>query len=216
MASDATSESELPWTVGQPGVSEKDKCTLYFIITKSLSCVPLSVTPGSCSPPGSSVHEISQARMLKWVAISYPRGSSRSGNRTRHLQHWQAESLGWWWCSVAQLYLTLCDPTDCSTPGFPVLHHLPEFAQTHVHWVSDAIQPSHPLLSPSPPVLNPSQHQGLGTGIILKKKRETGKEGRVVRRQEGRKKWVSPADKSPKFGWSWKRPRGRRWHLRSC
>ena len=49
----------------------------------------------------------------------------------------------------------------CSTSGSPVLHHLPKFAQTHVHWVSDAIQPSHPLLSPSPPALNLSQHQGL-------------------------------------------------------
>ena len=48
---------------------------------------------------------------------------------------------------------------DCSTPGFPVLHHLPELAQTHVHWVSDAIQPSHPLSSPSPPVFSRSQHQ---------------------------------------------------------
>ena len=50
---------------------------------------------------------------------------------------------------------------DCSMPGFPVLHHLPEFAQTHVHWVSDAIQPSHPLSSPSPPAFNRSHHQGL-------------------------------------------------------
>ena len=50
---------------------------------------------------------------------------------------------------------------DCSTPGFPVLHYLPELAQTHVHWVGDAIQPSHPLLSPSPSALNLSQHQGL-------------------------------------------------------
>ena len=50
---------------------------------------------------------------------------------------------------------------DCSTPGFPVHHQLPELTQTHVHWVSDAIQPSHPLLSPSPPVFNLSQHQGL-------------------------------------------------------
>ena len=57
--------------------------------------------------------------------------------------------------------LTLCDPLDCSLPGFPVLHHLPEFAQTHVHWVGDVIQPSHPLSSPSPPALNLSQHQGL-------------------------------------------------------
>ena len=53
--------------------------------------------------------------------------------------------------SVAQLCLALCSPMDCSTPGFPVLHHLLELAQTHVHWVSDAIQPSHPLSSPSPP-----------------------------------------------------------------
>ena len=48
-------------------------------------------------------------------------------------------------CSIAKLYPTFCDPMDCSTPGFPVLHCLPEFAQTHVHGVSDAIQPSHPL-----------------------------------------------------------------------
>ena len=52
-------------------------------------------------------------------------------------------------------------PMDCSTPGFPVLHHLPEFAQTHVHWVGDAIQPSCPLSPPSPPAFNLSQHQGL-------------------------------------------------------
>ena len=51
------------------------------------------------------------------------------------------------YCSVAQSCFTLCDPMDCSTPGFPVLHHLPELAQTHVHWVGDAIQPSRPLLS---------------------------------------------------------------------
>ena len=57
--------------------------------------------------------------------------------------------------------LTLCNPMDCSTPGFPVLHCLPEFAQTHVHRVSDTIQPSHPLSSPFPPTLNLSQHQGL-------------------------------------------------------
>ena len=55
----------------------------------------------------------------------------------------------------------LCDPMDCSTPGFPVYHQLPELAQTHVHRVSDAIQPSHPLPSPSPPAFNPSQHRGL-------------------------------------------------------
>ena len=57
--------------------------------------------------------------------------------------------------------LTLCDPMDCSTPGFPVLHHPPGFSQTHVHWVSDTIQASHSLSSLSPPALNLSQHQGL-------------------------------------------------------
>ena len=63
--------------------------------------------------------------------------------------------------SVAQSCLTLCDPMDCSMPGLPVHHQLLEFTQTHVHWVGDAIQPSHPLLAPSPSALNLSQHQGL-------------------------------------------------------
>jgi len=59
-------------------------------------------------------------------------------------------------CSVAQLGLTLCNPMDCSIPDFPVLHYFPEFAQTHVHWVGDTIQPSHPLSSPFPPAFDPS------------------------------------------------------------
>ena len=63
--------------------------------------------------------------------------------------------------SVAQSCPTLCNPMNCSTPGLPVHHQLLEFTQTHVHRVGDAIQPSHPLLSPSPPALNLSQHQGL-------------------------------------------------------
>ena len=63
--------------------------------------------------------------------------------------------------SVAQSCPILCDPVDCSTPGLPVLHHLPEFTKTNVQWVRDAIQPSHPLSSPSPPAPNPSQHQSL-------------------------------------------------------
>ena len=65
------------------------------------------------------------------------------------------------WCSVTQSCLTLCDPMDCSMPVFPVVHHLLELAQTHVHWVSDAIQPSHSLLVPSPPAVNLSQDKGL-------------------------------------------------------
>ena len=63
--------------------------------------------------------------------------------------------------SVAQSCPTLCDPMNRSMPGLPVHHQLLEFIQTHVHWVGDAIQPSHPLSSPSPPTPNPSQHQGL-------------------------------------------------------
>ena len=66
-------------------------------------------------------------------------------------------------CSVAKSCLTLWDPMNCSTPGFALLQCLPEFAQTHVHWVSDVIQPSHPL---SPPAFNLSQHQGLFQWII--------------------------------------------------
>ena len=63
--------------------------------------------------------------------------------------------------SVAQMCPTLCDPINRSTPGLPVHHELPKFTQTHVNRVSDAIQPSHPLSSPSPPAPNPSQHQSL-------------------------------------------------------
>ena len=63
--------------------------------------------------------------------------------------------------SVTQSCPTLCDPMNRSTPGLPVHHKLLEFTETHVHRVSDAIQPSHPLSSPSPPAPNPSQHQSL-------------------------------------------------------
>ena len=73
------------------------------------------------------------------------------------LCHFRSDQIG----SVAQSCPTLCDPMNCSTPGLPVPHQLPEFTQTHVHRVSDAIQPSHPLSSPSPPAPNPSQHQTL-------------------------------------------------------
>ena len=71
----------------------------------------------------------------------------------------------WSVSSVAQLCLTLCNPMDCSTPGLPVHCQLPESTQSHVHWVGDAIQPSHPLSSPSYPAFNLSQHQGLFQGV---------------------------------------------------
>ena len=71
----------------------------------------------------------------------------------------------WWYFQFSSVQslgsVWLCNSMDCSTPGLPVHHQLPELAQTHVHWVGDAIQPSHPPSSPSPPALNLSQHQGL-------------------------------------------------------
>ena len=82
----------------------------------------------------------------------------RSKNRQKKILE---VNIGICSCSVAQLCLTLCDPMDCSTPGFPVHHHLLELAQTHVYLGGDAIQPSYPLSSPFPPAFNLSQHQGL-------------------------------------------------------
>ena len=108
------------------------------------SC-PTLHNPMDCSPPGSSIHGIFQTRVLEWVAIAF----LGYYNSMRGLR------------SVAQSCLTLCDPMNCSTPGLPVHHQLPKFTQTHVHRVSDAIQPSHPLSSPSPLAPNPSQHQSL-------------------------------------------------------
>ena len=87
----------------------------------------------NCSQPGSSVHGLLRARTLEWVQFS----------------------------SVTRSYPTLYNPMDCSTPSFPIHHQLLELAEIHIHWVSDAIQPSHPLSSPFPPSFNISQHQGL-------------------------------------------------------
>ena len=88
-----------------------------------------------------------------WKALSSPCNLSNLTPGSVHLPSAQ-------FSSVAQSCLILCNSMDCSTPGFPIHHQLPELAQTHVHWVSDAIQPSHPLSSPSPPAFNLSQHQG--------------------------------------------------------
>ena len=114
------------------------------------------------NPQGSSVHETFQARILDWVPPSSSRGSSwpRDLIHTscvsciagRHFTHWaigEAPALGCC-CSITKSCLTLCNLMDCSMPGFPVLHYLPQFVQTHVHWVGDAIQPSHSLLPASP------------------------------------------------------------------
>ena len=95
--------------------------------------------------------------------ITYRKQVERKGIDTRvfliYLVMWRWLSVQF--SSVAQLCPTLCDPMNRSMPGLPVHHQLPEFTQTHVHQVGDAIQPSHPLSSPSPPAPNLSQHQGL-------------------------------------------------------
>ena len=139
-----------------------------------------SVRPQNGSPPGSPVPGILQARTLEWAAISFSIFSHSPhliyqhtsltlliniiNNQARVLE-WAATAFSKYlsvqFSSVAQSCPTLCDPMNRSTPGLPVHHQLPEFTQTHVHRVSDAIQPSHPLSSPSPPAPNHSQHHSL-------------------------------------------------------
>ena len=98
----------------------------------------------------------------KWQNVKYSNQPFISINKTSHL--W-GDILSVLFSSVTQLCLTLCDPTNRSTPGLLVHHQLPESTQTHVHRVGDAIQWSHPLLSPSPPAPSPSQHQGLSQWV---------------------------------------------------
>ena len=145
------------------------------------------------SPPGSSVPGILQARKLERVAIPFSRGSSRPRDCTQvsciagrlftvclqeepprnpqqmedvSILHSREDQFSQF-SSVAQSSPTLCDPVDCSTPGLPVHHQLPESTQTHVHCIGDAMQPSHPLSSPSPPAFNSSQHHDLSNESVL-------------------------------------------------
>ena len=107
--------------------------------------------------------------ILLWIGVlafssSYSQ-SKKAGQKVQLLRFRKCFSFGLGlsfpqFSSVAQSCLTLCNPMDSSRPGFPVHHQLLELAQTHVHRVGDAIQPSHPLSSPSPPTFNLSQHQG--------------------------------------------------------
>ena len=117
------------------------------------------------------VHNYCSPASLHWgnlyhtVSTVEPWASFRKTHKPQVLRDPQSISEPSWPSdqirSVAQSCPTLCDPMNCSTPGLPVHHQLPEFIQTHVHRVSDAIQPSHPLAAPSPPPPNPSQHQSL-------------------------------------------------------
>ena len=129
--------TRLPRPWDSPGKNTGVGChfLLQCMKVKSESAVaqsyPTLSDPMDCSLPGSSIHGIFQARVLEWGAIPFS-----------YMQNQ--------FSSVAQSCPTLCDPMNPSTPGLPVHHQLPEFTQTHVHRVSDAIQSSHPLSSPSP------------------------------------------------------------------
>ena len=118
------------------------------------SCPTLS-DPIDYSLPGSSIHGIFQARVLEWGAIAFSRILSYIKLILTQCTFINPNSSTVQFSSVAQSCLTLCNPMNCSTPGLPVYHQLLESTQTHVHRVGDAIQPSHPLSSPSPPVLFP-------------------------------------------------------------
>ena len=98
--------------------------------------------------------QVTVSFLFYWIIVNLQPGISFNCKSDSYICIYQ-------FSSVAQLCTTLCDPMNRSTPGLPVHHKLPEFTQTHVHWVCDAIQPSHLLLSHSPPAPNPSQHQGL-------------------------------------------------------
>ena len=145
-----------------------------FMYAKSLQSYLTLSDPVDGSLPGSSVHGILQARIFSRAAMPSSKGSSQLRDQT-HISNvpciWQEGSLPlapprkpskiYCSCSVPQSCPTLCDPMDCSTPAFPILHYLWEFVQTYVHWVSDAIQPSHPLSPRSLPAINLSQLQGI-------------------------------------------------------
>ena len=127
-----------------------------------------------CNPMDYAIHGILQARVLEWGFAppfpspgDLPNPGIKPRSSTLHADSLPCEPPGKptlimvQFSSVAQSCPTLCDPMNCSTLGLPVHHQLLEFTQTHVHRVGDAIQPSHPLSSPSPPAPNPSQHQSL-------------------------------------------------------
>ena len=124
----------------------------YFLIFKKLPCTPVRRGNPQCKKRQHTL-QCGESEKLKCP--------SRSALQASHEKVGLPYVL---WFSSVQSRLTLCDPMDCiphQASSLPVHHQLPEFTQTHVHWVDDAIQPSHPLSSPSPPAFNLSQHQGL-------------------------------------------------------
>ena len=153
---------------GEWAINWTNELYICVCVLSTKSCLTLC-DPMNCSPPGSSVHGISKARILEWVAIPFSRGSFWHRDWTQ-VSCIAGRFFTNWANREAQSVLLLfshsvvsdsCDPMDCSTPGFPVLLCLLGIAQTHAYWIYDAIQPFHPLLPPSPPALSLSQHQGL-------------------------------------------------------
>ena len=147
---------------------------MFFVLTRNqfsslAQSSPALCHPMNCSTPGFAVHhqllELAQShvhrvgdlilcRPLRLLPSVLPSIRFLSNESVLHISSVQSSS-------VAQSCPTLCDPVNRSTPGLPVHHQLREFTQTHIHRVGDAIQPSHPLLSPFPPDPNPSQLQSL-------------------------------------------------------
>ena len=147
------SDSETPWTAArQTSLSFTNSWSLLKLMSIEpvmpsnhlILCHPLLLLPSVF--PSIRVFSNESVLRIKWPkywSFSYIISPSNE------------------FSPVTQSHLTLCDPMNQSTSGLPVHHQLLELAQNHVHWVSDAIQPSHPLSSPSPPAFNLSQHQGL-------------------------------------------------------
>ena len=161
---------------------------------------------------GSTVHSLSHFNklpVLEWsqIAFSGVEDALRNDLECRQIRCrqrccllpvlWQSKlekatdgfSLEFQFSSVAHLCPTICNPMIRSTPGLPVHHQLLECTQTHVHWVSDAIQPSHPLLSPSPPAFNLSQHQDLFKWV-----RSSHQVAKVLEFQHQSFQWTSRTD----------------------
>ena len=138
----------LLWTT--PYILQKTCYINIEEIITTLSCLRMRKMSTQLSPP-NLLGRIPRFKSIIWVY----KGLGCSSRSTSHLyRNCFINQIR----SVSQSCPTLCDPMNRSTPGLPVHHQLPEFIQTHVHRVGDAIQPSHPLSSPSPPAPNPSQH----------------------------------------------------------
>ena len=149
--------------LGQPTVISSN-LSLTVPVPKQGICI--YSTPGTflsheqCSSTGLGAAEMKNDPMRLLICRKNRKGSRKDTVKAN-------QGIPWWssgsvqFSSVTQSCPTLCDPMACSTPGLPVHHQLPEPTQTHVHWVGDAIQPSHPLSSPSPPTFSHSQNQGM-------------------------------------------------------